>query len=377
MAGSRRVLHVLNTSEEGGGARHLFQLVSRLDPLVFAPVVATTDHGPLVDRLQASNVRVVDVDMMRGRVDPRPVVRLRLLLRGGGFDLVHLHGTRAGFFGALALAGVEARPRVIYTVHCLSCSRQAPAPVRRFYAGVEKFIAGRADRAIFVSERDRRSGVAGGLFSPDRTVSIPNGIDVASFPASMPEPFSRSGRAEIVTIARLVRQKGIRFLVEAARRVVERHGAARFTVFGDGPERRRLEAQAAELGLGERLRFAGLTTDVVSDLGAADLFVLPSLWEGMPISLLEAMAAGRSVIATAVSGSTELVIEGETGRLVPPGDARALAAAIDGLLRDRAAARAMAAAGRARVRENFSVERMLRSTADVYRELLGTAPGRG
>jgi len=364
-----RVLHVINTSEEGGGARHLFQLVSRLDPLAFVPVVATTDHGPLVGRLEASNVRVVDVDMMRGRIDPRPVVRLRRVLRRG-FDLVHLHGTRAGFFGALALHGVDPRPRVVYTVHCLSCSRRAPAPVRSFFARVERFVAQRADRVISVSERDRRFGVERGIFPPDRTISIPNGIDVATFPASMPEPFSRPERAEIVTIARLVRQKGIRFLVEAARHVVDRHRAVRFTVFGDGPERRTLEAQAARLGLGDRLRFAGMATDVVSDLGSCDLFVLPSLWEGMPISLLEAMAAGRPVIATAVSGSSELVIDGETGMLVPPADPRALAAAIDALLRDRAAASAMAAAGRERVRENFSIDRMVGATAEIYRELL-------
>jgi glycosyltransferase involved in cell wall biosynthesis len=248
--------------------------------------------------------------------------------------------------------------------------------VRRFYAGIEKFIAGRADRVISVSERDRSSGVAGGLFPPDRTVSIPNGIDATAFPDSIPEPFSRPGRAKIVTIARLVRQKGIRFLVEAARHVVEQHRAARFTVFGEGPERQALEAQAARLGLGERFRFAGLAKDVVSDLGGCDLFVLPSLWEGMPISLLEAMAAGRPVIATAVSGSSELVIDGETGRLVPPGDARALALAIDAVLRDHAGASTMAVAGRARVRRHFSVERMVSSTAAVYRELLRAAPGR-
>ncbi len=376
MAEHRRVLHVINTSEEGGGARHLFQLVSRLDSRAFAPIVATTDHGPLVGRLEALNVGVVDVDMMRGRTDPRPVVRLRRLLRRG-FDLVHLHGTRAGFFGALALVGVEPRPRVIYTVHCLSCRRRAPAPVRSFFARVERFIAGRADRVIAVSERDGCFGVEHGIFPPDRTISIPNGVDFAMFPASMPQPFCRPERAEIVTIARLVRQKGIRFLVEAARHVVDGHRAARFTVFGDGPERRTLEAQAARLGLGERLRFAGMATDVVSDLGSCDLFVLPSLWEGMPISLMEAMAAGRPVIATAVSGSSELVIDGETGTLVPPGDAPALAGAIDALLRDRAAALAMAAAGRERVRRSFSIERMVWATADIYRELLRISPGRG
>jgi glycosyltransferase involved in cell wall biosynthesis len=365
-----RVLQVINTSDEGGGGRHLLQLVSRLDPLSFTPTVATTDHGPLVGRLEKWNVRVVDIDMMRARVDPRPVLRLRRLL-SGGFDLVHLHGTRAGFFGMLALRGVRPRPRVLYTVHGLSCNRLGSAAVRRFFRGVERYVATRADRVISVSEGDRRWGVERGLFRADRTTSIPNGIDLASLPATPPAPLSREGDAEIVTIARLVSQKGITHLLEAARRVLDVHPRVRFTVFGDGPQRRALQAQAARLSLGDRFRFAGASADVVSNLGSYDLFVLPSLWEGMPISLLEAMGAGRAVIATAVSGSSELILDGVTGVLVPPAEPAALAAAIGALLRDRGAAAAMGAAARDRIRRDFSVERMVSSTAAIYRDLLG------
>jgi len=365
-----RVLQVINTSDEGGGGRHLFQLISRLDPLSFTPTVATTDHGPLVGRLEKWNVRVVDIDMMRARVDPRPVLKLRRLC-SRGFDLVHLHGTRAGFFGVLALGGVQPRPRVLYTVHGLSCNRLGSATVRRFFRGVERYVAARADRVISVSEGDRRWGVESGLFLADRTTSIPNGVDLSALPTTLPVPLSRDGDAEIVTIARLVSQKGITHLLEAARRVLDAHPRVRFTVFGDGPERPALEAQAARLALGDRFRFAGASADVVSNLGSYDLFVLPSLWEGMPISLLEAMGAGRAVIATAVSGSSELVLDGVTGLLVPPADPGALAEAIGSLLRDRGAAAAMGAAARDRVRRDFSVERMVSSTAAIYRDLLG------
>jgi glycosyltransferase involved in cell wall biosynthesis len=367
--GPARILQVINSSEEGGGARHLYQLVSRLDRSRYLPAVATTDHGPLVGRLESGRVEVFDVDMMRGRADPRPVLRLRRVLKRG-FDLVHLHGTRAGFFGTLAVRGVSPRPLVVYTVHGLSCSRRASAPVRQFFGWVERFVARRADRVISVSERDRRFGIEHGLFPSERTLSIPNGIDLDAFPVPLPPPFSRPGGAEVVTLARLVPQKGLRYLVEAARRVVERHPQVRFTVFGDGPERRALAAQAARLGLGDRFRLAGAAANAAAELGSYDLFVLPSLWEGMPISLLEAMAAGRPVIATAVSGSTELVIDRETGLLVRPGDTAALADAIDALLGDRPRAAALGAAARDRVRRDFSVDRMVVSTAGVYRELL-------
>ena len=147
-----QVLHVINSSEEGGGARHLHALVTRMDRKRFEPVVATTDHGPLVQRLQESGVRVVGVDMMRGRLDPRPVLGLRRLLAREPFDLVHLHGTRAGFFGTLALGLSPRRERVIYTVHGLSCSRSASAAVKGLFARAERFIAHRAHRVISLWE---------------------------------------------------------------------------------------------------------------------------------------------------------------------------------------------------------------------------------
>ena len=365
-----RILQVINSSVEGGGARHLQALVSRLVPAGFRPVVATTDHGPLVERLEAAEVRVVDVNMMRSRLDPRPVLRLRKLIAGQSFDLVHLHGTRAGFFGALAVTALRPRPRVIYTVHGLSCSRRASAPVKRLFAEVERFIAARAHRVISVSENDRSFGVEHGILPPERTSSIPNGIELngASGPPEL--PFTRGGAPSILTVARLVPQKGIPVLLEAARIVLDRRPDARFTLFGDGPDRGPLERRAEELGLGNSVWFAGAVRGVEDRLGEHDVFVLPSLWEGMPISLLEAMAAARPVVATAVSGSAELVIDGETGRLVPPGDPPALAAAILELLEDPLAAAAMASRARDRGRRNYSVDRMVESTVELYRDLL-------
>ena len=362
-----RILQVINSSEEGGGANHLQALVSHLDRHSFVSLVATTDHGPMVARLEAADVKVVDVDMMRSRVDLRPVVRLRKLIRAADIDLVHLHGTRAGFFGTLALSTLRPRPRAIYTVHGLSCNRKAGSTVKRFFAGVERFIAARVDRVISVSDIDRRFGVEQGILPADRTASIPNGIAVNG---AGPPPQIRPERLRVVTVARLVPQKGIPVLLQAARRVRDRFPEAEFTILGDGPDRAALEAQARRLGIGDGVVFAGATRNASSRLGEFDLFVLPSLWEGMPISLLEAMAAARPVVATSVSGSRELVLDGETGRLVPPGDPEALAQAILELATDPALAASMARAGRDRARRNYSIDRMVDSTVEIYRELL-------
>jgi len=372
-----RVLHVINSSEEGGGARHLHSLVTRMDRKRFEPVVATTDHGPLVQRLQGSGVRVVSINMMRTRFDLRPVLALRRILVREPFDLVHLHGTRAGFFGTLALGLMRRRPRVIYTVHGLSCSRAASARVKRLFARVERFIAHRADRVISVSEHDRQSGVEAGLLPPGRTTSIPNGIGVGA-----PGQGSRLSRraddaAEVLIVARLVPQKGIQVLLEAARTVLQSHPRARFTLAGDGPLRLELEAQAERLGISKQVHFLGTVQDTPELLARCDLFVLPSLWEGMPLSLLEAMAAGRPAVATAVSGSAELILDEETGLLVPAGDPAALAAAMIRLLQDPEAAEAMGARARDRVRREFSLERMVESTHTLYCNLLAERePGR-
>jgi len=372
-----RVLHVINSSEEGGGARHLHALVTRMDRKRFEPVVATTANGPLVRRLQESGVRVVAVNMMRGRLDPRPVLGLRRLLVRESFDLVHLHGTRAGFFGTLALALMSRRPRVIYTVHGLSCSRAASAMVKGLFARAERFIAHRAHRVISVSEHDRQSGVEAGLLPPDRTTSIPNGIALAPAVQSHRPLRQADGRAEILIVGRLVPQKGIPVLLEAASMVLQSHPLSRFTLAGDGPLHAELEAEAERLGISEQVRFLGTVPDTSELLARCDLFVLPSLWEGMPLSLLEAMAAGRPAVATAVSGSAELILDEETGLLVPAGDAMALAVAMARLLQNPHAAEAMGTRAKDRVRREFSLERMVESTHALYCNLLAELePGR-
>ena len=220
-----RVLQVINSSVDGGGARHLEDLLSHLDRRRFVPVVATTDHGPLVRKLERRQIQVADIDMMRARWDPRPVIRLRRLLGQGRFDLVHLHGTRAGFFGTLALATLPVRPRVVYTVHGLSCNRDSSRPVKRFFAGVERYIATRADRVISVSEEDRSFGVEHRILPPGRTSTIPNGIEAnGTIP---PAPLGLGRVPRVATVARLVRQKGIPTAMDAARECYSKRDAER------------------------------------------------------------------------------------------------------------------------------------------------------
>jgi glycosyltransferase involved in cell wall biosynthesis len=177
----------------------------------------------------------------------------------------------------------------------------------------------------------------------------------------------------VLTVARLDKQKGLPTLLEAATQVPE----AFFVLVGEGPERRALEARCHELGLEGRVYFAGFRQDIPAWLGHCNLFVLPSLYEGVPLSLLEAMAAGKPVIASAIPGNDEAVIHAETGWLVPPGDAAALAKAIRLLLSDPKLADRLALAGHARAQKEFASESMMQQIEQVYTEVLEKAQGGG
>jgi glycosyltransferase involved in cell wall biosynthesis len=172
-------------------------------------------------------------------------------------------------------------------------------------------------------------------------------------------------RPIVLTIARLEEQKGIRYLLEAAARVPE----ALFVLAGEGSERGRLEAQARKSGLEDRIIFLGYREDIADLLASCDLFVLPSLFEGFPLAILEAMAAGKPVITTAIDGNDEAIVEGETGLLVPPANPAALSEAIRSLLANPNRARALAMHGKARVQRHFSAQTSTAKVTQIYDEL--------
>jgi glycosyltransferase involved in cell wall biosynthesis len=185
--------------------------------------------------------------------------------------------------------------------------------------------------------------------------------------AQFERPARPRPRSIVLTVARLDEVKGHRFLLEAARLVPE----ATFVLAGEGPERAALEAQALGLGVADHVCFMGHQADVPSLLASCDVVVLPSLAESSSLTLLEAMAARKPVIATRVGGIPEIVEDGQTGLLVPPSDPPALAAAIRSLLVDPDRAERLASAGRARVQRDFTLEAMVRGVAAVYDEVLG------
>ncbi len=252
---------------------------------------------------------------------------------------------------------------------------------RRWQFLLQCVTAPLADAFTAVSSRTLEFAVQREGVSRDRAVVIPNGIDISRW-NDLPD--SAEARSEldlrqedfvVGTLGRLHEQKGHVHLLDAAAEVLKERPRTVFLIAGYGPLRRLLEDKARELGVADRVRFLGYRRDVGRILAALDVFVLPSLWEGMSNAVLEAMAAGKPVVATAVDGNVDQVVHGRTGLLVPPADSAALAAAILEIARDPQAARDMGRLGRERVTAEFTLDRMTGAYLDLYGHLLETKAG--
>jgi glycosyltransferase involved in cell wall biosynthesis len=310
----------------------------------------------------------------RNEVDLPAAWQLSRVIRELQPDLVHAHDPHgvAAAATALSIASPPRRPALVASRR-VDFHLNVNAFSRWKYQKVDRFIAASgAIRAMLLED-----GIA-----PERVVIIHEGIDVervtAAEPVNVREEFWFPPHSLIVgNIAALVPHKGQRFLVEAAALVVREMPEARFLLLGEGELRETLEGQIRHLHLAKHVVLTGFRADVLRVLKGLDLFVMSSVSEGLGTSLLDAMAAGRPIVATRAGGIPEVVAHGETGLLVAPRDAEALAGAILELLRDPARRQRFAAAGLARVRERFSVDRMVDETLAVYGALAGTSPAAG
>ena len=361
---------------DGGVALHVATLARRLPEHGIAVTVACPPA--LARQLEAAGTDVVVVPMER-RVspagDPAALRRLYAVLRGGGIDLVHTHSAKAGVLGRSA-ARARAVPAV-HTPHAWSFLAAGGRVAGDAYRRIERALARSTDAIICVSEGERRRGLQVADF--DRMVVVTNGVAVPDgAPAAAGGGPARAGGPLVVgTVARLAPQKGIAHLLEAFARVHDVRTDVRLAIAGDGPLRADLEAAAAHLGVAADVTFAGAVAAPWEFLAGLDLFVLPSLWEGLPYALLEAMAVGLPCVATAVDGVAEAIPDRRFGTVVEAGDSARLAREILALIEDPAARADMGARARGHVRSTFTVDGMVAATAEVYRRVLDGAPLRG
>ena len=368
-----RILHVIATLDAAGAEQQMVQLVTRLDRREFQPrVCCLTRGGPLEAPLRTADVPVQILEK-RGKFDLRVLLRLRAVLRDFQPQIVHTWLPTANTIGRLA-ALFGRRPLLV------ASERAADVWKGRLRRWTDRRLARRTDLILCNAQAVRRFLTERIGLPEEKIQVIQNGLDMEAFdrhadqePADDLPP---TGQGRIIgAVARLEPQKDIPALVEAFARLPERLSDTHLWIAGEGPERPRIEQLIAGHGMGGRVWLAGRRNDIPALLRRMDLFVLPSLWEGLPNAVLEAMAARRAVVATRVDGTPEAVAEGETGLLVPPRDTAALADAITRLLDDPDLRARYGAAGRRRVETVFGIERMVKDTCDAYRSLLPGGDG--
>jgi glycosyltransferase involved in cell wall biosynthesis len=369
-AGRPKILLLITLAEVGGAGTYVAELVPGLVE-EFDVVVAAHGDGPLVDATRRAGARYVPLDRLRRPVHPirdlAALAELVRLFRRERPDIVHANSSKAGVVGRLA-ALIARAPITVFTVHGWAF-RNTPGPAAKLYLLLERVLRSATSLVICVSNVDRELGIRARACRADRTVVIWNAVDVAAAPQARPSTRSGSGSVQAVTVGRLhCPPKDFPTLFKAIARLDSE--LLHLDVVGDGPHRDLLESERTHLGLERVVEFLGSRGDVPSILATADLFVLATTYESLPISIIEAMAAGLPVIATDVGGVGELVLDGETGLLVPPRDPDALAAAIGRLTSDTALRQRMGAASRQRAISCFDLPRFRASHAAHYRRLL-------
>jgi glycosyltransferase involved in cell wall biosynthesis len=379
-----RVLHVITRLIVGGAQENTLITASELNKSAEwdAAVVCGPQTGPEGSLIESAEARGIPLTIEPALVrelnpfrDLGALVRLARLIRRGKFTIVHTHSSKAGILGRWA-ARLAGAPVIVHTVHGWGFhERQHPA-LSRLFIYLEKLTLGITDRLIVVSRLDIEKGLEVGIGEPGDYVMIRSGIELDRFGHPLvPGEETRAilgipaGAPVVGTVTRLSAQKSPLDFVRAASRVAAEMPEAHFLMVGDGPLKSDVDKLVRELGISNRVIMTGLRRDVPELLAAMDIFVLTSLWEGLPRVLPQAMAAGLPIVATSVDGNVEAIRHGANGLLTPPGEPDSLAAAVLSLFADKELARKLAAAGKERVQE-YGDRLMVDHIAELYQELM-------
>lgn len=363
-----RVLQLISSAGHYGAEEMVLILSKCLPSQGTECIVAAFDnvHRPNTALLEQARSRGITAEAVacRGRVDTQTVVRIREMMRRYGVNVLHMHGYKADVYGLLAASGCA----TVSTCHNW-ITNQFP---ERAYARIDRVVLRFCKAVVAVSRRVamilEKSGV-----KPDKIHLVSNGIDVSSYEAVIPTaqlPPRTNDRCIIGVVGRLSPEKGIEYLLRAAAEVLHQAPKTLFVVVGAGPQAESLQALSKKLNIQNNVIFTGNLREMPGVYAALDILVMPSLTEGLPMTLLEALASSRPVIASCVGDIPSVIQDAHTGLLVQPQDVHGLTTAIMRLLNDPQIRSCIGRQGRILVEERFSASSMARRYADIYRNLL-------
>lgn len=367
-----RVLQGIRQGKIGGGESVLLSLVENLDRNVFDPVVLSFTEGPMVDRFNEMGVPVHVIYTERP-FDFAVWTRVRQLMMDEKIDIVHAHGTRAA--SNMLNAAKKAEIPFIYTCHGWSFHQDQGMMKKKLRVLGEKYLTSRADVNICVSHANSNKGkkLFGKKFDP---VVIQNSVDSRKFnPDKQYKDIRREfgiGESELLfsSIARFTWQKQPLVLMEAFARALKKMDGIRLLMVGDGEEKEKAVEVLEQLNAGDKIILEPFRQDVPDLLASTDVFVLPSLWEGLPVALLEAMAMGKTIIATDVDGTAEVIETGKNGLLIGTDNlSEKLTEAIVRIANDKQLRENLSAGAINRIRSHYNVETMTRRNEEIYLRL--------
>lgn len=387
-----RVLHIITRMIVGGAQENTLLSVEGLDalPEYEVTLVSGVDNGPEGDLLARARgtTRLVIVPELGRSInllsDLKAFLKLYRLIRKGRYHIVHTHSSKAGVLGRVA-AKLARTPLIVHTLHSLVFHEYQPWVINRLWRGVKKICAPMTDHFISVSGIISQKAIAAGIGKPEKFSTIYSGMELDWFlkaevdPKAVRREFGIPDDALVVgKIARLFPLKGHDQLLDAAPAIVERHKNVRFLLIGDGVLHQHLSERAAKAGILDNFVFAGLVDRerIPEMLSAMDVLVHTSLREGLARALPQALAMGKPCVSFDIDGAPEVVIPGETGYIVQPGDAKGLSDAISRLLTDPQLRARMGEAGRRLVDPAFRAETMVKEISAVYGILINRHPER-
>jgi glycosyltransferase involved in cell wall biosynthesis len=359
-----RILHVIETLTLGGAQRLLPGLLKGLDPQRFDSHLVALHDGPLRREFESARIPFTMLGARRF-YEPRVVSALVRIVREGGFDIVHTHLTGADVVGRIAGA-INGVP-VISTMHNIPHDYDQQKIHRRLLQHLT--VRTMTARLVMVASGISSAYERQWKIPRSRIVAINNAVPMEPYLA-IAEGVADGLSPTVTTIGRLSEQKAHHILLEAFRLVLHKRPDARLRIVGDGHLEAALRRQAFSSGIAHAVTFEGLRHDIPAVLSETHVFTLSSLWEGLPVTAVEAMAAARPVVLTDVGGCRDLVTPGVEGALVPPGNVSALADALVEMLGDPDRQRLSGRRGRAKVRQEFGIEQYVRGHEQLYLSLV-------
>jgi glycosyltransferase involved in cell wall biosynthesis len=380
-----KVLHIVTRLDLGGAQQNTLYTVEHLDSARYEAVLVCGSGGLLdAEALALSRrdppVRVRFIDDLVREANPvrdlAALFQLERVIAEERPDVVHTHSSKAGILGRAAarLAGV---PAVVHTFHGFGFHDRMRPPVRAFYVALERAAARWADRLVFVSKANMDVARREGLGRPEAWELIRSGVRLTGLPARVDREAKRAElgvrlhKPLVVGVGNLKPQKNAEDFLAVAEEALRRVPEASFVFVGDGPLRARLEARALAKGLSAKVRFVGWRRDVPELLAAADVFLLTSLWEGLPRALVEAMRTGLPCACYAVDGVNDLLVDGVNGFAVPAGDRARLVEGVARLLSEPDLRRRLGDAAAASVGPEFDIDQMVRRQETLLEGLVG------